>query len=270
MEENSTGLRCPVCGETLVLEGRSVYCINRHCFDVARSGYVNLMLPNQKNSDVPGDNKEMTDARVSVMKKGYYKALADFICYYLRNENPEVVLDAGCGVGYITQRVKEEFEDSEVIGTDISKSAIEQASKKFKGPNYVVASSIRLPVNDEFCAALICAFAPVYASEFCRVLKNGGLFLRVVPSKKHLWELKEYLYETPRENEEEELYIDGFEFLDKVTITDEFTGDAETVTDVIKMTPYYYHTPKEKLEKLSEIDEFAFHTEFDVLIYKKI
>ena len=55
-----------------------------------------------------------------------------------------------------------------------------------------------------------------------------------------------------------------------MTITDEFTGDAETVTDVIKMTPYYYHTPKEKLEKLSEIDEFAFHTEFDVLIYKKI
>ena len=38
-------LLCPVCGETLVREERVWHCKNRHSFDVARSGYVNLLPP---------------------------------------------------------------------------------------------------------------------------------------------------------------------------------------------------------------------------------
>lgn len=43
-------LLCPVCGETLVREERVWHCKNRHSFDVARSGYVNLLPPSASGS----------------------------------------------------------------------------------------------------------------------------------------------------------------------------------------------------------------------------
>ena len=261
---------CPKCGEKLTLDGKSYYCNNRHCYDVSKGGYVNLLLPNQKNSLLPGDNKEMAVARVQVMKKGYYKALADAIIYVLKNENPTLILDAGCGVGYIADRLKTELTDTEVIGTDISKVAIEQACKKFGEAVYAVCSSIRLPLENNSVSAIVCAFAPVYKEEFSRVLNDNGLLFRVVPAKNHLMKLKAFLYDNPRENEMDEIEIEGFTYLDTILVKDEFFASGEEIKSLVKMTPYYYHTKIEDLEKLDDIDEFNTNTEFELRIYKKI
>ena len=40
---------CPKCGEALERQGSSFYCGNRHCFDIARQGYVNLLQSNQSS-----------------------------------------------------------------------------------------------------------------------------------------------------------------------------------------------------------------------------
>ena len=41
---------CPKCKEKLTQRGGSLYCLNNHCFDIAKEGYVNLMLANDKHS----------------------------------------------------------------------------------------------------------------------------------------------------------------------------------------------------------------------------
>ena len=42
-------LRCPLCGGVLLREGGSLLCDGhggrRHCYDVAKEGYVNLLPP---------------------------------------------------------------------------------------------------------------------------------------------------------------------------------------------------------------------------------
>ncbi|MFR5118979.1 MAG: hypothetical protein ACLTD2_02990 [Ruminococcus sp.] len=43
-------------------------------------------------------------------------------------------------------------------------------------------------------------FAPVSNDEYARVLKDGGKLVVVSPSPRHLFELKEVLYEKPYEN----------------------------------------------------------------------
>lgn len=48
---------CPVCKNELNKTGKSFICSNGHCFDMAKSGYVNLLL---KSTGVNhGDNKLM-------------------------------------------------------------------------------------------------------------------------------------------------------------------------------------------------------------------
>ena len=70
-------LICPRCGCKLSRNGGSLYCFFKHCYDLASSGYVNLVLSGAKAQDNSGDNKDMMQARRRTMDRGYYKALAD-------------------------------------------------------------------------------------------------------------------------------------------------------------------------------------------------
>ena len=45
---------CPVCGEKLEISGKSYVCSNGHCFDLAKSGYVNLLLSKQHGKTTHG------------------------------------------------------------------------------------------------------------------------------------------------------------------------------------------------------------------------
>lgn len=52
-------LRCPNCHAELKREGKAFRCRNGHSFDVARQGYVNLLVNARRET---GDNKEMVSA----------------------------------------------------------------------------------------------------------------------------------------------------------------------------------------------------------------
>lgn len=51
-------MNCPICHEPLTLEGKSYQCKNKHTFDRAKSGYVNL----SRKQKASGDNKLMVQA----------------------------------------------------------------------------------------------------------------------------------------------------------------------------------------------------------------
>ncbi len=261
---------CSKCRAKMVKKEKSYFCPNGHCYDVAKSGYVNLILVNNKHSADPGDNKEMILARVCVMNAGYYDSLADCICSVIENYPHKAVLDTGCGVGSIIGRVHERFPDSVVVGSDISKNAADQAAKKYKDISFCVASSNDLPFEDESFDVLICAFAPVFDREFSRVLKKGGLFIRVVPDVMHLYKLKEQLYDTPRPNEPDCDEPTGFVKKETRKVADDFTAKGEAVSSLVKMTPYYYHTKKEDLERLFAKESLTTNRAFEVRVYQKL
>ena len=260
---------CPKCGEPLTLIEKSYKCLNGHCYDVSHSTHVNLLPVNSKNSNCPGDNEEMIKARVIVMDKGYYGNLANYIAHKIKDLSPEVILDAGCGEGYVTGALKEFFPSSTIIGTDISKSAIITASKKRKNVQYAVASSMRLPIKEGSVDVLLCAFAPVFSEEFSRVLRSKGLFIRVTPDVNHLFNLKSALYEVPRVNELDPIEIDGFNLISEETVTKSLDFMSEEISALIKMTPYFYHTPKDRIESMANISSLNINTEFNVRIYQK-
>lgn len=260
---------CPNCGKKLIFKNKSLICENKHCFDVAKTGYVNLLLANQKNSFDPGDNKEMIAARVAVMRQDYYKALAEGIARLLKEYNPKSIIDVGCGIGYVPNVLKSAFPQAKVSGTDISRNAIDTAAKNYKDIPFAVASSARLPLSNESMDAVICAFAPVFREEFLRVLKKGGVFVRVIPDVYHLYKLKSALYATPRTNDLDPIEIEGFRHVKTEEIKSDFLARGEILRSVVKMTPYYYHTSPADLEKLFSKDELLINTEFNVRLYLK-
>ena len=68
---------CPACGSALEREDRALRCANGHSYDIARQGYVHLLPVKQMHAKIPGDTKQMVDARRVFLSGGYYDAFRD-------------------------------------------------------------------------------------------------------------------------------------------------------------------------------------------------
>jgi len=269
---------CPVCGKMLFKnDALSLQCENHHNFDRARRGAVYLLPPNRKNAGNSGDNPEMVQARRQFLQKGYYSHLLDTLCQALDAYFPEngTLLDAGCGEGYYTKGMRMHLEKQGVsanfYGVDISKTASNYASRADSLINYAVASVFHLPVLNDSCDMVVSIFAPYCGEEFQRVLRQDGFFVMAIPSAKHLWELKQAVYDKPYENQVKDYSLDGFQFVKKYECQKYISLDNyEDIQALFEMTPYAYRTsPKEK-ERLFALNTLVTETAFEVLVYQKV
>lgn len=262
---------CPVCSEKLSISGKSYVCPKNHCFDMAKSGYLNLLTG--KQGAVHGDNKFMLHARRDFLEKGYYSPLRDAVCETVIKyaEDGNIILDAGCGEGYYTSAVKSKLiHETEIYGIDISKYAVEMAAKRKYGINFAVASVFHIPVQTASCDILLTMFAPYCQEEYSRVLKSDGTMIMVIPSENHLWELKQAVYDTPYRNEVKPYELDGFRHIGAERVN--FTMKIDNATDIqslFSMTPYYYRTGKTEQERLNSLEYLETQADFEILIYKK-
>ena len=107
-------LLCPVCKDKLIKDAcNKIYkCNNNHTYDIAKEGYVNLLISNQKRSKNPGDSKEMVLSRVEFLSMDYYKPISDKInemiveCLGKDNIDKFNIMDLGCGEGYYLTNLK--------------------------------------------------------------------------------------------------------------------------------------------------------------------
>jgi 23S rRNA (guanine745-N1)-methyltransferase len=186
-------LLCTVRGCALPLERveRSLRCGNNHSFDFARSGYVNLLQPQDRRSLRPGDRKEALLARRSLLEQGYAAPLFDYLLSFAAGLGPAAsVLDVGCGEGSHLGRLASRL-DIECSGVDISADAIELAARRYPNVTWLVANADRwLPYPDASFDLITSITARRNPSEFARVLRQEGRLFIAVPAPDDLAELR--------------------------------------------------------------------------------
>ena len=71
-------LLCPVrdCHLALVREERRLLCPRGHSFDVARSGYINLLQPQERRSKQPGDTAAALASAAAIARSRRDRAAA--------------------------------------------------------------------------------------------------------------------------------------------------------------------------------------------------
>ena len=270
---------CPVCRKKLKKHEKVWHCQNGHSFDIARSGYVNLLTTVKRNPKNTGDNPAMVKARTDFLDKGYYLPLAhktgEVMKKLLADKSKPIVIDSGCGEGFYTAEYAKILSKSEIFGIDISKSAVAHCMSRIKlngigNCQFAVASSFELPFKNQTADLIVCTFAPVSNDEYARVLKKSGLLIVVSPSPKHLFELKEVLYEQPYENKPNVYGLNKFDKLDEIIF--EYDAELECNQDIqnlFTMTPYYYKTSAESAKKLETIDKLKICCGFSIQVFKK-
>lgn len=273
-----SGFVCPVCREKIVRGERAYRCEKNHSFDIAAKGYVNLLLSNQMNAKLPGDNKMMVNARADFLGKGYYSHLADSVAQAVsENFSGGSILDAGCGEGFYTEeiyrRISEKTDDFSLMGIDISKFACAHAARRFKGDSrceIAAASIFHMPLGDNSTDVLVTMFAPFCREEFHRILKKDGIFIMAIPGENHLMSFKAAVYDEPYKNQTSDYEIDGFEFIEsRKTSKEIFIDNNSDIKSLFTMTPYYYKTGVIGHERVNAMQSLTTQADFEVLIYRK-
>ena len=263
---------CPKCKQDLIKKDNCYVCSNRHSFDIAKEGYTNLLLSDKKNSQFPGDNKEMVSSRAQFLEKGYYEPLANAIKDVVKDTNKIklCLLDAGCGVGYYSIHIKQ-LKDTciDLIGIDISKFAVRVAAKKDKDSRYFVASIFDLPIEDASQDVILNIFSPKANEEFRRVIKDDGILIQVMPGKKHLYELKELLYKDKTYENEPDVSYDGFGLIKTIPLTYNINVSKDDLIHLFSMTPYLYKTKIEDIQNLNGVDNLKITIDFIIAIWRK-
>lgn len=283
-------LRCPLCGGILTQEGRSLFCDGhtgrRHCYDIAREGYVNLLPPGKKNNAHTGDDAGMIAARTAFLSGGYYdcisEAAADACLPYLMPETlPLTFLDAGSGEGYHTCRIASRLAQRtgrsvEGCGTDASKKGAAAGAKRASALSeeislsFITGNIFALPTEDRSLDVMFSLFAPIPAAEATRTLKDDGVLVVVASAPRHLWEMRCLLYDDPREGNAEAAVPEGFVLLSKNELRTQVHIPCQRDLDALfTMTPFYYRTPSEGRERLAHAGALTVSVEADVYVFRK-
>lgn len=251
-------IQCPVCNNSLNPAENGLICCENHQFDQAKQGYINLLLPQFKNSRNPGDDKGMVEARSRFLESGRYAPLSDALNYCVEKFWPDVNqwTDIGCGEGWYTSQIKEHLSDTNGYGVDISKFAIKSASKRNRMINWFVASANRLPFADQSLDAAVIMFAKIIPQELIRCLKPGAILITVGTAKDHLIELREFLYPRVKLTDfnARKILTSEFSELYNKDITFEWIPDSQQeLEDLLHMTPHNWRASPQKKEAICEI-----------------
>ena len=263
-------LICPVCGEKLNRQDRSYVCPNRHSFDIARQGYVNLLTVQQKHSLNPGDTREQVLSRRAFLEAGYYEPILDTLIETAKElavTGP--IIDVGCGEGYYSAQLAEAL-GAELMGFDISKEAVRCAAAKYKGPTWLTATASHIPVENGSAKLLTSLFALTLPEEFSRVLAEDGYYFQVLACQDHLLALKSIIYPELKLKEKDSVpELPGFMLHKSVPVRFTFTVEDEQIRNLFSMTPHVFRIGKEGAEKLNQTRSLTDTASCVLNVYKK-
>ncbi|EOX5316238.1 23S rRNA (guanine(745)-N(1))-methyltransferase [Salmonella enterica subsp. enterica serovar Newport] len=238
---------CPLCHQPLTQINNSVICPQRHQFDVAKEGYINLL---------PVQHKRSRDPVINLLRERL-------------DQSATAILDIGCGEGYYTHAFAEALPGVTTFGLDVAKTAIKAAAKRYSQVKFCVASSHRLPFADASMDAVIRIYAPCKAQELARVVKPGGWVVTATPGPHHLMELKGLIYDEVRLHAPYTEQLDGFTLQQSTRLAYHMQLTAEAAVALLQMTPFAWRARPDVWEQLAASAGLSCQTDFNLHLWQR-
>ncbi|WP_261027850.1 methyltransferase domain-containing protein [Streptococcus mitis] len=250
---SATAFACPICQENLTLLESSLKCCNRHSFDLAKFGYVNL-APQIKQS--ANYDKENFQNRQQILEAGFYQAILEAISDLLASsKNAKTILDIGCGEGFYSRKLQKRHPDKTFYAFDISKDSVQIAAKSEANwaVNWFVGDLARLPIKDASMDILLDIFSPANYGEFRRVLSKDGILIKVIPTENHLKEIRQKVQDqlTNKDYSNQDIknhFQNNFTILSSKTASLTKTITADQLQALLSMTPLLFHIDQSKID----------------------
>jgi 23S rRNA (guanine745-N1)-methyltransferase len=206
-------------------------CPRGHSFDIARSGYINLLQPQDRRAKHPGDAADAVAARRRLHDRGVTRPLFEAVAEIIAVTTNDIVLDAGCGDGFYLGSLRGEA-GIDAHGVDISIPAVDAAARRYPDCEWVVANADRtLPYEDGSFSMVLSITGRMNLVEFRRVLLDDGRLLVAVAAPDDLIELRGVGRDRRARTLDE--FAKRFTHLQKTRVTTSVDLDASAVQDVL-------------------------------------
>lgn len=242
IKNNINNFICPYCKNSLVLNETSLKCPNNHTFDLTKKGTINFITSTKiKESKIY--NEKLFTCRRKFIQKGYYEEVYNIIAETINslNLNNLSILDLGCGEGTHTINILNKISGNyNYCAFDYSKSAINLASDYNSANRFYFDGDVNnIPLASHSIDIIIDFLSPYSESEVKRVLKKGGMFIKVAPNKDYLLELRQALglNEYQKQVEVIDNLAKHFKNISTKTYTKSFAILKEDQDNLIGMTP---------------------------------
>jgi len=282
IKENIDVFICPVCGEAMGLDdNKSLICSNRHCFDISKRGYINLLL----NSPKSQYDKELFQARNAICEMGFFNPLTQSIVLLAGKNISKIksqsirILDAGCGEGFhlseiIGGLINTTGLNIQGVGIDISKEGVQIASKNHKDIIWCVANLAKIPFADRRFDIVLNILSPSNYSEFGRIICNDGMLIKVVPGSDYLKELRQTFYEnTDKKTYSSERVVEhfskNFDIVDTKKLKYSVKINKDELKHLIRMTPLSWGVTNETIDRAFKKGIDCVTADFTIMIGKR-
>ena len=238
-------LACTVrhCGLVIERQGDAWLCARRHAYDVARSGYINLLQPQDRKSLNAGDSKDAVTARSRLLADGIGGHVVDAFVDRALGVGlafDSVVADLGAGAGEVLGSLAAR-QPVIGIGIDLSTAAVELASRQYPELTWVIANADRrLPLLDGSVDLVLSLHGRRNPDETARVLTRDGRLLVGVPAPDDLIELRQSVQGRAVEHERSDRLLaehaSDFSLLDRFSVRRKQQVDRTALMDVLRGT----------------------------------
>jgi len=276
-------IACPVCGSALTLQPTAGVCPQKHTFDRARSGYLNLLLSNKKQSAEPGDSPAMLQSRRAFLQGGYYdqmaEATATAVADAMQGRADIHVADLGCGEGFFTARTRSALVTSlssapTCYGVDISRPGVKMAASYGKDIHWIVASLHRSPFLPQSLDAVLSVFAPIDAADVRRVIRDDGVLVTVTPGPDHLDALRIIIYTSVKPHPQTPALMLGDTLFAHAASTRVrypiLIEEPSQIMHLLAMTPYYWHISRATKIAIEELKRIELTVDAVVNVYRPL
>ena len=244
---------CPFCQQALFLSENSLKCKNKHSFDLAKFGYVNLAPQVKQSKDYDKSNFQN---RQLILEAGFYqpilKKLLEILSSLSQHDN---LLDIGCGEGYYARNLQAQLPAKHIYAFDLSKESIQLAAKSDHSltVNWFVGDLAHIPIQDASMNVILDIFSPANYQEFQRVLRKNGLLIKVIPSSQHLQEIRsivaEQLTNTNYSNHKIiEHFEEAFTITNSYDVATTFSLRENEKAALLHMTPLLFNIDIDKID----------------------
>ena len=244
---------CPFCQQALFLSENSLKCKNKHSFDLAKFGYVNLAPQVKQSKDYDKSNFQN---RQLILEAGFYqpilKKLLENLSSLSQHDN---LLDIGCGEGYYARNLQAQLPAKHIYAFDLSKESIQLAAKSDHSltVSWFVGDLAHIPIQDASMNVILDIFSPANYQEFQRVLRKNGLLIKVIPSSQHLQEIRsivaEQLTNTNYSNHKIiEHFEEAFTITNSYDVAATFSLRENEKAALLHMTPLLFNIDIDKID----------------------
>lgn len=260
--------RCAICHEHMDVHGlRSFVCKNRHTFDFAKQGYVNVT---NQSIETKYDRVLFEARRAIILHSQFFQPLHDLLAKYVTKYSLYKLLDAGCGEGSHLEKVSQQINNKGMltVGLDLAKEGVKLATQH-EQKLWLVGDLVNMPFNDDSFDCILSILSPANYGEFTRVLNSNGLIIKVVPGTNHLKELRHSLGEKEYSNQEpSQLFTTSLTCVEQRSLTYKKRVNIDELAHLMNMTPLSWKVPQDVRDDFFQSPPTSITIDLEILVGK--